>query len=59
MTSKEFERLLLYVALPPLKIALRERYLTVRRGDPLSAAVAAEELATVGRIRACLAREGE
>src|SRR5258708_14624505 len=41
---------LLRVALPPLRLALRERYLVVRRHDPAAAVVAAEELATVERI---------
>ena len=49
---------LLCIALPPLKLALRERYLQVRRRDPAAAVVAAEELATVERIRARLARDG-
>ena len=46
MTAAELEALL-RVALPPLKLALRERYLKVRRFDPDAAAVAAEELAIV------------
>jgi len=49
---------LLRIALPPLKLALRERYLEVRRQDPAAAVVAAEELAAVERIRARLARQG-
>ena len=49
---------LLRVAPPPLRLALGERYLVVRREDAAAAAVAAEELATVDRIRARLAREG-
>jgi len=36
---------LLRIALPPLRLALRERYLVVRRQDPTAAVVAAEELA--------------
>jgi hypothetical protein len=43
---------------PPLRLALRERYLRVRRRDPVAATVAAEELATVERIRARLVRHG-
>jgi len=46
------------IALPPLKLALRERYLKVRRFDPIALRVAVEELATVERIRARLARHG-
>jgi len=42
----------------PLKLALRERYLKVRRFDPDAAAVAAEELAIVDRIRVRLVRQG-
>ncbi len=49
---------LLRVALPPLKLELHVRYLKVRRRDPEAAVVAAEELATVYRIRAQLARDG-
>ena len=49
---------LLRIALPPLRLALRERYLVVRRQDPAAAVVAAEELATVGRVRVRLARQG-
>jgi len=49
---------LLRVALPPLKLARRERYLKVRRCDPVAATVAAEELATVERVRGRLARQG-
>ena len=49
---------LLRVALPPLRLALRERYLVVRRRDPAAAIVAAEEVATVERIRTRLARQG-
>ena len=37
---------LLRIALPPLRLALRERYLVVRRQDPTAAVVAAEEVAT-------------
>ena len=48
----------LRVALPPLRLALRERYLVVCRRDPAAAVVAAEEMATVERIRARLARHG-
>ena len=47
MTGTEIERLLRYVALPPLKLGLRERCLKVRRSDPIAAAVAAEEPAPV------------
>jgi len=49
---------LLRVAPPPLRLALGERYLVVRRQDPTAAIVAAEEMATVERIRARLARHG-
>ena len=49
---------LLQVALPPLVLALRIRYLELRRRDPAAAVVAGEELATVERIRARLARDG-
>ena len=49
---------LLRIALPPLRLALRERYLVVCRYDPAAAGVAAEELAIVERIRARLARQG-
>jgi hypothetical protein len=49
---------LLWIALPPLKLALRERYLQVRRRDAGATTVAAEELAIVERIRARLARQG-
>ena len=49
---------LLRVALPPLKLALRARYLEERRQDPAAVTVAAEELAAVERIRALLARQG-
>ena len=57
MTPAALEALL-RVALPPLRLALRERYLEVRRRDPAAAIVAAEELAAVERIRARLARDG-
>jgi hypothetical protein len=57
LTADELEALL-RVALPPLKLALRERYLKVRRLDPEAAAVAAEELAIVARIRVRLVRQG-
>jgi len=46
------------IALPPVRLALRERYLKVRRVDPIALRVAAEELASVERIRARLARQG-
>ena len=46
------------IALPPLRLALRERYLKVRRRDPMALRVAVEELAAVERIRARLARHG-
>jgi len=46
------------IALPPLRLALRERYLKVRRFDPIALRAAVEELATVKRIRARLARQG-
>ena len=48
---------LLRVALPPLRLALRKRYLVVRRYDPAAAVVAAEELAIVERIRVRLAQQ--
>jgi len=57
MTAAELEALL-RVSLPPLKLALRERYLKVRRFDPDAAAVATEELAVVDRIRVRLVRQG-
>ncbi len=57
MTPAALEALL-RVALPSLRLALRERYLVVRRRDPAAAVVAAEELAAVERIRARLARDG-
>ena len=47
----------LRVALPPLRLG-REQYLMVRRQDPTAAVVAAEELATVERIRVRLAWQG-
>jgi hypothetical protein len=57
MTAVELEALLRYVALPPLTLALRERYLKVPRHDPAAAAiVVAEELAIVDRARARLLR---
>jgi hypothetical protein len=46
------------IALPPLRLALRERYLKVRRLDPIALRIAVEELAAVQRIRARLARQG-
>ena len=46
------------IALPPLRLAQRERYLKVRRLAPIALRVAAEELATVERIRRRLARQG-
>ena len=46
------------IALPPLRLALRERYLKVRRRDPIALRVAVEEFATVERIRVRLARQG-
>ena len=58
MTAVELERLLRYVALPPLNLGLRERYLNARRGDPAAAPIAAEELAKAERIRAHLAQRG-
>jgi len=48
---------LLRIALPPLKLALRERYLRLPRRDPAAAAVVAQELEAVER-RARLARHG-
>jgi hypothetical protein len=57
MTAVDLESML-RIALPPLRLALRERYLVVRRYDPAAAVVAAEELAIVERIRARLARQG-
>ena len=58
MTAAELEALLRYVALPPLTLALRARYLRRPRVDSIASAVAAEELAAVERRRARLAREG-
>jgi hypothetical protein len=55
MTPDALEALL-RIAVPPLKLALRERCLVVRRRDPTAAIVAAENLATVDRVRARLAR---
>jgi hypothetical protein len=49
---------LLRMALPPLKLALREQYLRLPRRDPAAAAVVAEELAAVERHCARLARQG-
>ena len=46
------------MALPPLKLALREGYLRTRRHDPAAAVVAGEEFATAERIRARPARHG-
>jgi hypothetical protein len=57
MTAAEVEALF-RIALPPLKLALREPYLKVRRLDPDAAAVAAEELAIVDRIWVRLVRQG-
>jgi len=57
MDSDRLEALL-RIALPPLALALRERYLVVRRREPGAALVAAEELATVQRIRVRLAWQG-
>jgi hypothetical protein len=56
MTAAELE-VPLHVA-QPLKLALRERYLKVRRLDPDAAAVAAEELAIVDCIPVRLVRQG-
>jgi hypothetical protein len=58
MSDDQLERFLLRVALPPLKLALHERYLTVRRVDPIALRVAVEDVAIVERIRARLARQG-
>ena len=57
MTPAALEALL-RVALPPLRLALRERYLVLRRRDPTAAVVAAEELARVERARVRLAWQG-
>jgi hypothetical protein len=57
MTASALETLL-RVALPPLRLALRERHLVVRRRDAAAAIVAAEELAAIERIRARLVRQG-
>jgi hypothetical protein len=57
MTPDALEALL-RIAVPPLKLALRERCLVVRRRDPTAAAVAAEELVAVERIRRRVARQG-
>jgi len=58
MTAAELEALLRYVALPPLKLALRERYLRLPRRDPAAAVVIAEELAAIERRLARLTRQG-
>ena len=55
---EQLEALLRYVALPLLRLALRERYLRLPRRDPAAAVIVAEELAAVERRRARLAREG-
>ena len=52
MTTAARLEAILRIALPPLKLELRVRYLTIRRPDPVAAAVA------VARIRARLARQG-
>jgi hypothetical protein len=57
MTGAELEALL-RIALPPLTLALRERYLRLPRRDPAAAAIVAEELAIVDRRRARLAWQG-
>jgi hypothetical protein len=57
LTTAELEALL-RIASPPLKLAMRERYLKLPRRDPAAATVVAEELAAGARRRARLAREG-
>jgi len=57
MRAADLETVFL-IALPPLRLALRERYLKVRRLDPIAVRVAVEELAAVELIRARLARQG-
>jgi hypothetical protein len=54
LTAAQLEALL-RIALPPLRLALRERYLKVHRRDPMAAA---DELAAVERRRARVARQG-
>jgi hypothetical protein len=49
---------LLRIALPPLRLALRERYLVVRRRDPAASSVAAGELASVDRNPCALGAAG-
>ena len=49
MTPAALEALVLPIALPPLKVARRERYLEMHRRDPAAVVVAAEELATIAR----------
>ena len=58
MNAAELEALLRYVALPPLKLGLRERYLRLPRLDSAAAAVVAGELSAVERRRARLTRQG-
>jgi hypothetical protein len=55
MTGAELEALL-RTALPPLTLALRERFLKERRFDPVAAAV--EDVATAERIQGGLAQLG-
>ena len=57
MTADDLE-VLFGVALPPLKLASRGGYHTVRRSDPGAEIVADAELATVERGRSRLARHG-
>lgn len=57
MTAAELEALL-RIALPPLKLALREGYLRLPRPNPIAAAIVIDELATAERIRGRLARHG-
>jgi hypothetical protein len=55
MTGAELEALL-RTALPPLTLALRDRFLKERRFDPVAAAV--EDVATAERIQGGLAQLG-
>jgi hypothetical protein len=58
MSAALHEGLLRHVALPPLALALRVRYLGARLQDSAAVVVAEEELAAAERIHARLARQG-
>ena len=58
MRPAELEALLRYVVRPPLKLALRERYLRLPRRDAAAGAIVADELAAVERRRVGLVRQG-